>query len=411
MDVELQRLNDSNDRRKKKNHDQQTAQMELKIQQRTNSSYTRADKDYMKASIPETIISSNSSIHEVSLQDINTCIKTVRLDQLSIAESQTKTRLELELITEQKTHSPTLPDNSTLSNSNSRRIQTKKRRNVSDNQSKYRNQVWSQIEKEVDPQINNQRELAAMYCALLRFGQQLQEKKIQSIHLRTDNTTTSFNTNRKNFFRTFSYLTDQTLQQAENLQIQLKATFIPGIENRTIDSLYRLNGVGDYHFRKRIAELVFKTMPFILTIDLLVNKKKLTKWYCTISFYHPDIARDVFSISWKAEQPVIHHPIPLIGHCLQRMKQEKSYCNNDNPKLGRIILDASDSINDNKAKQYRVVKSNSLKWPNCDKMRIGSTSRRASGDFSFRQEQGRRGEVLYRYAMKSIGASDIAIKN
>ncbi|KAA6363425.1 MAG: hypothetical protein EZS28_041048 [Streblomastix strix] len=42
---------------------------------------------------------------------------------------------------------------------------------------------------------------------------------------------------------------------------------------------------------------------------------------------------------------------------------------------------------------------------------MGSTSRRASSDFSIRQEQGRRGEELYRQAMKSIGASDIAIDN
>ncbi|KAA6370257.1 MAG: putative reverse transcriptase, partial [Streblomastix strix] len=171
---------------------------------------------------------------------------------------------------------------------------------------------------------SNQRELAAVYCALLRFGQQLQEEKIHSIHLRTDNTTTSFNINRKNSSRTLSHLTDHILQLAESLQIQLKATYIPGKENQTADSLSRLNRAGDYHLNKRIAEQVFKTMQFFPTINLFANRKtKLTKRFCTINLDHLAVARDAFSISWKAEQPVIHPPIPLIGHCLQRIKQEK----------------------------------------------------------------------------------------
>ncbi|KAA6391261.1 MAG: hypothetical protein EZS28_013209 [Streblomastix strix] len=89
----------------------------------------------------------------------------------------------------------------------------------------------------------------------------------------------------------------------------------------------------------------------------------------------------------------------------------KSCSHNDSPKLGRIILAASDSINDNQANQSRVVKSNSQEWSKSDKMKMGSASRRASSDFSIRQEQGRQGDELHRQAMKSIGTSDIAIEN
>ncbi|KAA6383484.1 MAG: putative reverse transcriptase, partial [Streblomastix strix] len=171
---------------------------------------------------------------------------------------------------------------------------------------------------------SNQSELAAVYCALLRFGQQLQEEKIHSIHFKTDNTTTNINIIRKNSSRTLSYLTDQTHQLAECLKIQLKVTYIPGMENQTTDSLSQLNRAGNYYLKMRIAEQVFKTMQFIPTIDLFANRKtKLTKRYCTINLDHLAVARYAFSISWKAEQPVIHPPIPLIGHCLQRIKQEK----------------------------------------------------------------------------------------
>ncbi|KAA6393058.1 MAG: hypothetical protein EZS28_011418 [Streblomastix strix] len=225
--------------------------MEQKIHYRTNSSYERAGKDYRKASIPQNIISSNSSTNEASLQDINTRNKTIRLVLLSKAESQNQTRLELKLITDQEKRSPTFSDNSNLSNSNNRRIQTRMGCIISDNQSKYRDQ-------------------------------QLKEKKIHSIHWKTDNTTTSFNINRKNSSRILSYLTDQALQLAESLQIQQKATYIPGIENQTADVLSRQNRAGDYHLKKRIEEQI-----------------------------------------WKAEQPVILPPILLIGHCLQRIKQEK----------------------------------------------------------------------------------------
>ncbi|KAA6384965.1 MAG: hypothetical protein EZS28_019509 [Streblomastix strix] len=314
----------SNDRRKKKKHVQQITQMEQKIHQRTNSSYTRAGKDYTKASILQTKTSSNFSTYEASLQDINICIKTVSFEQLSKAESQTQTRLELELINDQKKFSPTLSGNSTLSNSNNRRIQTRMVRYISDNQSKYRDQQWRQMEKEMDPQTRNQRELADVLCALLRFGHQLQEEKIHSIPLRTDITTKCFNINRKISSRTLSNLTDQTLQLAESLQIQQKAINIPVRGNQTADSLSRLNKAEDDHLKKRIAEQIFKTTLFFPTIDLFANRKTmLTKRYCAINFDQLAVARDAFSIIWKAEQLVIHSPIPLIGHCLQRIKQEK----------------------------------------------------------------------------------------
>ncbi|KAA6396593.1 MAG: putative reverse transcriptase [Streblomastix strix] len=170
---------------------------------------------------------------------------------------------------------------------------------------------------------SNQRELAAVLCGLRRYENQFKEGKILSLHLRTDNTTTSYNINRANSSITLAHLTDPTLRVAEKMNIQIKATYIPGKENQVADALSRLNRAGDYSINKNIAANLFKKIQFNPTIDLFANRKtKLADRYCTITQDHQAVARDAFSITWSSEQPLIHPPIPLIGRCLKRIQQE-----------------------------------------------------------------------------------------
>ncbi|KAA6398557.1 MAG: putative reverse transcriptase [Streblomastix strix] len=146
---------------------------------------------------------------------------------------------------------------------------------------------------------SNQRELAAVFCALRRFANLFREEKIHSIHLRTDNTTTSFNINRKNSSNSLATLTDWTLRLAEQMQIQIKATYIPGIENQVADSLSRLNRAGDYQLNKTTYNSLIKQLKMKPTIDLFASKtNKLTRRYCTITQDQEATARDAFSIPW-----------------------------------------------------------------------------------------------------------------
>ncbi|KAA6333608.1 MAG: hypothetical protein EZS28_053149, partial [Streblomastix strix] len=88
---------------------------------------------------------------------------------------------------------------------------------------------------------SNQRELAAVLYRLRRYENQFKERKILSLHLRTDNTTTSYNINRANSSITLAHLTDLTLRVAEKMNIQIKATYIPGEESQIANTLSRLN--------------------------------------------------------------------------------------------------------------------------------------------------------------------------
>ncbi|KAA6371021.1 MAG: putative Transposon Tf2-6 polyprotein, partial [Streblomastix strix] len=171
---------------------------------------------------------------------------------------------------------------------------------------------------------SNQRELAAVLCAVRRFEGQLKQEQIHSVHLQTDNTTTSYNINRANSSRTLSHLTDTILRTMEQLNIQIRSTHIPGIANKTADSLSRLNRAGDYSLSKKTASRACMMMKFKPTIDLFASRKnRLMKEYCTINQDKEAVARDAFSISWAREQPIIHPPIPLIGRCLKRVLQER----------------------------------------------------------------------------------------
>ncbi|KAA6383816.1 MAG: putative reverse transcriptase [Streblomastix strix] len=169
----------------------------------------------------------------------------------------------------------------------------------------------------------NQLELTAVLCGLRRNENQFIEGKIHSLHLRTDNTTTSFKINRANSSLILAHLSDLTLRVAENMNIQIKAIYIPGIENKVADSFSRFPRAGDNSINKNIAAKLFKKIQFNNTIDLFANRNTmLTDRYCIITQDHQAVARDAFSIKWSSEQPLIHPPIPLIGRCFKRIQQE-----------------------------------------------------------------------------------------
>ncbi|KAA6386531.1 MAG: putative reverse transcriptase [Streblomastix strix] len=171
---------------------------------------------------------------------------------------------------------------------------------------------------------SNQRELAAGFCAVRRFEKQLMQEQIHSVHLQTDNTTTSYNVNRANSSRTLAHLADAILQTMEQINIQIRSTYIPGAANKTADSLSRLNRAGDYSLGRKPASGACMMMKFKPTIDLFVSRKnRLTKEYCTFNQDKKAAARNTFSISWAREQPIIHSPIPLISRCLKRVIQER----------------------------------------------------------------------------------------
>ncbi|KAA6370903.1 MAG: hypothetical protein EZS28_033571 [Streblomastix strix] len=171
---------------------------------------------------------------------------------------------------------------------------------------------------------SNQRELAAVLCAVSRFEGQFKQEQIHSVHLQTDNTTTSCNINRANSPRTHTHLTDTIFRTMEQLNIQIKSTHIPGIANKTADSLSRLNRAGDYSLSRKTASRACMMMKFKPIIDLFARRKNhFTKNNCTINQDKKAVTRDAFSISCAREQPIILPPIPLIGRCMKRVLQER----------------------------------------------------------------------------------------
>jgi hypothetical protein len=68
------------------------------------------------------------------------------------------------------------------------------------------------------------------------------------------------------------------------MQIQIKATYIPGIENQVADSLSRLNRAEDYQLNKTIYNSLIKQLKMKPIIDLFASKiNKQIKRYCTIT--------------------------------------------------------------------------------------------------------------------------------
>ncbi|KAA6397704.1 MAG: putative Transposon Ty3-I Gag-Pol polyprotein, partial [Streblomastix strix] len=93
---------------------------------------------------------------------------------------------------------------------------------------------------------SNQREAAAILCALRRSEPYFKERQTKSLKIETDNSSAAFNINRGAAATALAKLVDRTLETADNYNLQLHAYHIPGTQNKIPDSLSRLATSGDY---------------------------------------------------------------------------------------------------------------------------------------------------------------------
>jgi hypothetical protein len=78
---------------------------------------------------------------------------------------------------------------------------------------------------------SNQRETAAVRCALLHSEPFLRSKQITSLKIETDNSVTAYNLNRGAAAISLQKLTDRILEKIETMQIQVHAFHIHGADN------------------------------------------------------------------------------------------------------------------------------------------------------------------------------------
>ncbi|KAA6396676.1 MAG: hypothetical protein EZS28_007799 [Streblomastix strix] len=171
---------------------------------------------------------------------------------------------------------------------------------------------------------SNQRETASILCCLRRFESALHNKQIQALEILTDNTTTAYNIRRQAAAGPLVRLTQTILEWGETNKIQLSTTYLPGVANKVADSLSRLNRAGDYYIPRLKAQKIMKQLDVTATIDVFSTRSnRVVQRYCSPRIDSRAVARDGLKINWNKELAWIHSPIPLIGSCLNKIKEEQ----------------------------------------------------------------------------------------
>ncbi|KAA6401465.1 MAG: hypothetical protein EZS28_002999, partial [Streblomastix strix] len=151
---------------------------------------------------------------------------------------------------------------------------------------------------------SNQREAAAILCALRRSEPYFKEMQTKSLKIEADNGSTTFNINRGAAATALAKLVDRTLETADNYNLQLHAYHIPGTQNKIPDSLSRLATSGDYIINEQIHNEALHILRVKPSIDLFSNRRnRRFKRFVSLIPDSWAVAQDSLSIPWKGEVP------------------------------------------------------------------------------------------------------------
>jgi hypothetical protein len=143
--------------------------------------------------------------------------------------------------------------------------------------------------------------------------------------IRSDNTATCYNINRRAAGITLLPPLLHLLRFADRVGIELTAEHVRGVDNTIADRLSRISPGGDYALKMEVLEAHLREWGLQIDADLFAagwNAKHRT--YCSLKPDSKAFARDAFLINWSQFRlPLLHPPIPLIPKVLQRLESEK----------------------------------------------------------------------------------------
>ncbi|KAA6368720.1 MAG: putative reverse transcriptase, partial [Streblomastix strix] len=171
---------------------------------------------------------------------------------------------------------------------------------------------------------SNNREIKAITQGLRSFAKTLKSLQIQSLAIRSDNSTAVFDIRKWRASTSLIKEIKQVHQTIEKLGIQIQITHLPGVKNEIADALSRLSRAGDYKLKEKIFQQTCLQMNLNPTIDLFSQhfNNLLPRFMSTIRG-HGEIAIDALNQTWKMELPWIHPPIPLLPAVLKKIREKQ----------------------------------------------------------------------------------------
>ncbi|KAA6395502.1 MAG: hypothetical protein EZS28_008976, partial [Streblomastix strix] len=115
---------------------------------------------------------------------------------------------------------------------------------------------------------SNSREIKAITQSLRSFAKTLKNLRVQSLAIRSDNSTAVFDIRKWRASSSLIKEIKQVHQTIEKLGIQIQITHLPGVRNEIADALSRLSRAGDFKLKEKIFRQTCLQMNLNLTIDL-----------------------------------------------------------------------------------------------------------------------------------------------
>ncbi|KAA6367210.1 MAG: hypothetical protein EZS28_037265 [Streblomastix strix] len=187
-------------------------------------------------------------------------------------------------------------------------------------------ETWNKIYAKL---TSKNREIKAITQSLYNFTKILKNSRIQSLAIRSDNSTAVFDIRKWRASILLIKEIKQVHQAIEKLGIQIQITHLLEVKNEIADALSRLLRAGDYKLKEKIFQQTCLQMNFNPTIDLfqLHFNIQLPRFMLTKGG-HGEIAIDALNQTWKKELPWIHSLIHLHPAVLKKMREKVQ--NNDN---------------------------------------------------------------------------------
>jgi hypothetical protein len=180
--------------------------------------------------------------------------------------------------------------------------------------------VWKETEQ---GWTSNHKELTAVEKGLRMFQACKETKHLKNVLVKSDNTATVFDINRKKACLTLIKPLRSLLNFVRRAGMQIEARHIRGVNNTKADKLSRLIPAADYAIRKEVLKRALRKVQFRINADLFASKENTkSRTFCTLGYSERAYARDAMTISWRRFKPLLHPPIPMITRVLRKVEEE-----------------------------------------------------------------------------------------
>jgi ribonuclease HI len=167
---------------------------------------------------------------------------------------------------------------------------------------------------------SNARELTAVRMALQHLASELKPLAPLSVAVQSDNTTTVHDVNKRRAAASLAPHLRRLLRVCRQIRVELRASYLPGVENDTADRLSRMGCMTGYFVKPAVLSELLKEAHFEPTLDVFQREPE---WH-----QRAEPARELSSPTdclmgrWEGERLLLHPPLNFIARTLRRLRSE-----------------------------------------------------------------------------------------